>query len=337
MKKYAIFAIMVAAAMLIIASIYRLESDSYDAVSPLRGTAVSAVYAVGTVEASVMMPIASRSAAKLISLNNDEGDNVKKGDILAQLEDDDLKYSIKRLQAREEFAKEEYQRNLILFKKKAVSERAYEQAKADMQAAMAETLAAKAQADFLKLTAPDDGLIIKRDGEIGQMIPANQPVFWMSCCAPLRISAEVDEEDIAKVKTGQKVLIRADAFDGEVFKGKVQSITPKGDPIARSYRVRIEFTEENPLRIGMTAETNIIISENENALLIPSGALLKNSVWLVEDGKLSKKNVDVGARGMVQTEIKSGLTENDTIVLKPTLELEEGQNIRPKLIKWQVK
>ena len=58
------------------------------------------------------------------------------------------------------------------------------------------------------------------------------------------------------------MLIRADAFAGKVFHGRVQSITPMGDAVARSYRVRIELAEDTPLLIGMTAETNIIIAEH---------------------------------------------------------------------------
>jgi RND family efflux transporter MFP subunit len=242
------------------------QGASITAVHPALGPAVQAVYATGTVEATVMIPIASRISARLMELNVDEGKTVTKGEVLAQLEDEDLQHSIKQLQVQEDFAKREFDRNDDLVKHNIVSKQAYDQAKSNLEAAQSATHAAQAQANYLKLLAPADGLIIKRDGEIGQVIPANQPVFWLSCCAPLRISAEVDEEDIAQVKPNQAVLIRADAFPGQVFNGKVQAVTPKGDPIARSYRVRVEFTGETPLQIGMTAETNIIIGEQKDAL-----------------------------------------------------------------------
>src|SRR5690606_24661917 len=148
--------------------------------------------------------------------------------------------------------------------------------RSEWEAARAASEKAAAAVSFMKLIAPEAGRIIRRDGESGQLIPANQPVFWLSCCAPLRVSAEVDEEDIARVQPGQKVLIRADAFPGKTYEGKVQSITPKGDPVTRTYRVRIALVEETPLLIGMTAETNIILRENEHALLIPASALDKD-------------------------------------------------------------
>ncbi len=324
MKKIAIILSLVILLVLVGYGAKRLlQGEKVMVTHPVRGTAVQAVYATGTVEPTVMLPIAPRSTARLTELKVDEGSAVNKGQLLAQLEDDDLQQSIKQLQAREDFAKQEFERDSVLIKNNAVSRKEYEQSMADLKAATAAKEAAMAQADYLKLTAPDAGLIIKRDGEIGQTIAANTPVFWLSCCAPLRISAEVDEEDIAKVEAGQKVLIRADAFADQTFNGKIQAITPKGDPIARSYRVRIELVGDTPLKIGMTAETNIIISEKEDALLIPSNSLNKDKVLLVEDGHVVEKQVTLGAKGSKQTEVLEGLTENDLVIT--------SQDKKPKL------
>ena len=74
---------------------------------------------------------------------------------------------------------------------------------------------------------------------------------------------EIDEEDIPLVSPGQQVLIGADAFPDRVFEGRVQEITPKGDPIARSFRVRIALSGDTPLRTGMTADCNILIDRRE--------------------------------------------------------------------------
>ena len=118
----------------------------------------------------------------------------------------------------------------------------------------------------MSLTTPADGQVIRRDGEVGDFIPSNQPFFYLAKSgSPLRISADVDEEDIPLIKAGDKVLIKADAFPDRVFDGQVSEITPKGDPVARSYRVRIALPPDTALKIGMTAETNIITKESPNA------------------------------------------------------------------------
>lgn len=306
----------------------RINTVSVELAKVTVGPAVEAVYATGTVEATVMLPIAARVGARLAALKADEGSEVKKGEVLAQLEDDDLQHSLQEKRAREAGAYQDYQRAAKLVNQSTVSRGQYDRAKAEWQSAQAARQMAESMADFTKLTAPADGRIIRRDGEIGQLIPANQPIFWMSCCAPLRITAEVDEEDIARVQPGQKVLIRADAFPKEVYAGKVTAITPKGDPVARSYRVRMEFTQENPLLIGMTAETNIILREKEGALLVPSSAVQGGHVWIVEAGKLAKKKVKIGARGAEFTEIQEGLSEGSEVVPNPKPEWEEGMRVQ---------
>jgi len=312
-----------------------LGGDDVEVIHPHRRLAVQAVYATGTVEPSVMLPIIPRIAARLMELHVDEGDAVKKGQLLARMEDEDLSQKIRELQAREAFAKKEFERRQPLLKQRIISNTEHDRARAEWKAAEAAVARAAAESDFMKLVAPADGRIIRRDGEVGQLIPANQPVFWLSCCTSLRISAEVDEEDISLVQPGQKVLIRADAFPDQTYEGFVQSITPKGDPVSRSYRVRIGFSEETPLMIGMTAETNIIIRETPEALLLPSSAVMQGNVWLVEEDKLLKRKVSIGAQGVKDTEIISGIEADDVIVLKPEAELEEGQKICPRMVQQE--
>jgi multidrug efflux system membrane fusion protein len=312
-------------------AVYWHRVNNIEVIHPVRGPAVQAVYATGTVEASVMLPIAPRITARLIALRADEGMEVKKDQVLAELEDRDLRQTIKELQANEAFAEDDFRRKKELRVTGVIPQSEYDRARTNWEAAKAAVAHAAVELEFMKLIAPAAGRIIRRDGEVGQLIPANQPVFWLTCCSELRISAEVDEEDIALVQPGQKVLIRADAFPGRIFHGEVRSITPKGDPVARSYRVRIGFTETTPLMIGMTAETNIIIHETEDALLVPSSAVTKGSLWLVEEGKLLRREVEIGADGLKQTEIIKGVSENDLIVPKPTPELREGKKVNARL------
>lgn len=296
--------------------------------NPVRGPAVQAVYATGTVEATVMMPLAPRSSARLMELNVEEGSEVKKDQVLARLEDEDLRQIFHQEEAREAFAAREFHRHRSLYQQNAASKQSYERALSDWEAAKAAVRAAQAKISYMTLVAPEDGRIIRRDGEPGQLISANQPVFWFSCCAPLRISAEVDEEDIALVQPGQRVLIRADAFPRQTFDGKVQSITPKGDPVARSYRVRIGVAAPNPLLIGMTAETNIIVRETPEALLVPTSAVLGDKIWLLQDGRLKLQNVTVGAVGVQQIEIAQGVGPDDIVVVDASVPLREGQQVR---------
>jgi len=298
---------------------------SVGVVNPRRGPAVQAVYATGTVEPTVMVPISAHGTARLIELDADEGNTVTKGQVLARLEDDDLRRAVEVTEAEERYTKAELDRLAVLVGRQVVARSAYDRAKADWEKARAAAARAAAEAGYLQLVAPADGTVIRRDGEIGQLIGANQTVFWLYTNAPLRISAEVDEEDIAQVRPGQQVLIRSDALPGQTFHGRVQAVTPKGDPVARSYRVRISLPADTPLMIGMTTETNILLRQSENALLLPAGAVQQDKVWRVEDGHLSPQKVRVGAKGATEVEILEGVGDGDWIIAAPPPNLKAGQ------------
>lgn len=298
---------------------------------PSRGPAVRAVYAAGTVEPTVMLPIAPRGAGRLMELDVDEGAQVRAGQTLARLEDADLKQSVDELEARALFAKAQLDRAQTLLDRGLGTVLERDRARSESRAADAAAARARALRGFMNLTAPADGQILQRDGEIGQVIPANQPIFYFSRRAPLRIEAEVDEEDILLVRPGQRVLIRAPALPDRVLDGRVAKITPKGNPVTRGYRVWIDFEDETPLRIGMTAEINIVVAERSNALLAPTTAVREGHVWIVRDGRLRRQPVQTGFGGEARTEILSGLGDDDTLVIGPAAGLTEGRRARAEL------
>ena len=125
--------------------------------------------------------------------------------------------------------------------------------------------------DYL-IRSPIDGKVLRRDGEPGEVRDTADAVFWIGEPLPLRVTAEVDEEDIPRVQPGQRALLKADAFPDRALEGKVGQITPKGDPVQKTYRVRIALPDDTPLMIGMTIEANIIIAERP-AVLVPARAL----------------------------------------------------------------
>ena len=157
-------------------------------VSANRGPAIDAIYATGTVEPTVMLPIAPRTGARLVELNADEGSTVRKGQVLARLDDADLTSTVEELEARATYARAQHDRSEDLVRKGFVAKAETDRTRSELQAAEAGVRRARSQRDYMSLTAPADGLIIKRDGERGQFIPAAQAVFFLSCCAPLRVS-----------------------------------------------------------------------------------------------------------------------------------------------------
>lgn len=297
-------------------------------VSPTRGPAVEAVYATGTVEPTLEIRIAPRVAGRIVELRVDEGDGVQQGELLARLEDSDLRAQVRELEARVKYAQAQYDRNVELRGAALIPQDALDLARTELDAARASLARAREQLGYMRLTAPVDGRIIRRDGEIGELIPVNQPIFFMAGPEPLRITADVDEEDVPRVKAGLPVLIHTDAFPERVFDGTVDQVTPRGDATARSYRVRIALDGEPPLRIGMTVETNIVIERRENALLVPTSAVLDGQVWVVNDERAHPRDVDTGVVGPERTEILAGVEEGARILVQPPEDVEAGMRVR---------
>ena len=296
-------------------------------VQPARGAAVDAIYAAGAVEPMVMLPVAPRSGGVLTQLI-DEGSTVTKGELLARLEDTDLVSTVDELDAKVRYARSQYTRTQDLVQRGFLARTELDKIRSELDAATAVLKRAQAQRGFLTLTAPADGLVIRRDGEIGQFIPPGQAVLVLACCAPLRVTADVDEEDIGRLRVGQPVVLSSDAIPGRSFDGQVTEVTPKGDPVARTYRVRISLVKPDEFHIGMNVDANIIVDKHEDALLVPSATISKSGVWVLVDGRLHRQPVKTGIAGAERTEILSGLDAQTQIVTGPLEGLRDNRRAR---------
>lgn len=296
---------------------------------PHIGQAVQAVYATGSVEPLQWARIVPPQAARLQQWNVQEGERVDAGQVLAQLDATDAQAKVTALQAQVALLQAESARQRALAGKGFVSTNALQRADTELANATQSLVAARKTLADMTLTAPLAGVVLKRDGEIGEMVERNQVLAWVGAPAPLRINAEVDEEDIARVKPGQRALIKADAYADRVFEGRVAQITPKGDPINKSYRVYVNLPADSVLQVGMTTEVNILVGLNERAMLVPSSAVISgNSVWRVRDSRLERVAVTLGVRGDKETEVKSGLTLQDEIVVVPAPDFVPGMRVR---------
>lgn len=338
MRRSRILMVLALAVVAIVLAWKLLAPATLAVVQPSRGPAVEAVYATGLVEPTLEIRIAPRAAGRIVELLADEGDEVHKGQPLARIEDADLQSAAAELAARFDYAQSQYRRNLELRRSGVVSPDAVERSRTDLVAARAALKRAQDQLGYVHLVAPSDGRIIRRDGEVGEFIPVNQTVFYIAGTgagagtgpAPLRINADVDEEDVPRIALGLPVLIRADAFPDSSFRGHVDQITPRGDPVTRSYRVRVALDETTPLQIGMTAEANIVVVERKDALLLPSSAIADGRVWEVRDGRLFSREVTIGAVGSQRTEIRAGLAGGEWIVVQPPEDLSAGSRVRAR-------
>ena len=293
------------------------------------GPAVRAVYATGNVEPEHWAKITPMVQGRIQEIYADENAEVAPGELLARLDETEIRAAVKELEARRDYLSHEVERTRSLLAKGHGTEKAYELASSEYQQVLAAIAAANARRDHFVLRAPISGIVLRRDGEIGEVINSQTVMFWIGEPKPLRIEAEIDEEDIADVAIGQTVLIKADAFPGKALAGTLDEITPKGDPVNKSYRAHVALPDDTPLMIGMTTELNIVVEQRDQATLAPETAIRDDMLWTVENGRARSVAVTVGIQGggKVEVSAKSGsLPQN--VIADPPAGLKEGAKVR---------
>lgn len=298
------------------------------AVVASRGTAVEIVYATGGVEPVRWAKVASLVRDRIVEVCDCEGQAVKKGDVLARLDDREQQAGLRELRAREDFLKREMSRVTELIARGATTTQAYERAGMDLQGVQGLIAVQTEKIADYTITAPMDGVVLRRDGEIGEIAEAGQILFRVGVPKPLQVVAEVNEEDIPRVALGQKTLFRTNAFPDRNLEGTVREITPMGDVNAKTYRIKIALPDDTPLKPGMSLEANVITREKPNALLVPADSVQGDAVFVIDGTRVQRRKVTLGIKGTRAIEILSGLTEGERVASPAATDLKDGARVR---------
>ena len=293
-----------------------------------RGSVAEVVYATGTVEPLRWAKVVPMQRKRLVETCDCEGKFVTQGQVLARQDDAEERAGLTELEARRAFLEKEFTRLSGLLERNATSVTAVDTSATALKESSARIAAAKERLEALVLRSPMEGVVLRKDFELGEIVGQNDVVFWVGQPKPLRVVADVNEEDIPRVKLGQKVLLRNDGFGNTPLLASVADMTPKGDPVAKTFRVYLALPDDTPLLIGMSVEANIVAREKASALLAPAEALSGDFVWRLENGRLAKLPVSTGIRGTRMVEITSGLAEGDRIVSPAKAEFRVGERVR---------
>jgi len=195
--------------------------------------------------------------------------------------------------------------------------------RANLARAQAERSASSNKINESTLRSPVDGQVVKINTRIGEIASANQTIISILPEKPFQIKVDIYEEDITKVKIGDPVDIRLVAFPDTEITGKVSSVDPIDKTINEVvyYEVSMDFDQQlEGLKPGMTADITIITDQQNDLLIIPESAIIKENdkdyVKVLIDKKIIRKEVLVGKKGDdAMIEIKEGLEENDKVIL----------------------
>jgi len=205
----------------------------------------------------------------------------------------------------------------------------------DRNLAMLDETAKKLEAQMKnsEIRSPVEGLLTGIKTIDGELVAERAELFTVSSRKNY-VRGEVDEEDVGEVKVGMEAIVRVYAFRTRQFRAKVSAIQPAADLETQRYTIVLEL--ENPpenLMAGMTGEMNIITGTHENALLLPTRALLVDQALIVKRGIIQSRSVKVGYRTLDFSEILDGLSEGDRVVLSDQDKLRPGKPVRQRLAK----
>ncbi|RWM24462.1 efflux RND transporter periplasmic adaptor subunit [Mesorhizobium sp.] len=306
---------------------YLLRATPVSIVTPWRGDAAEIVYASGSVEPNSWAKVAPVVRERIVEQCNCEGARVAQGDVLARLDDSEVRAALGELEARRALAEQEFQRQSVLAEKNAASQQALDRAQSELSQIEALVAGQKARLETYVIRAPSPGVVLRQDGEVGEIAELGTVLFWVGEPKPLLVVAEVNEEDIPRVEIGQRTLLRADAFPGQNLEAVVDRITPKGDPVTKTYRVYFRLPNDTPLRIGMSTDVNIVIRVSKNALLVPSVAIEGRDVFVVEGETTRRREVRTGIRGTNGVEVLSGIDARAQVISPYPTELADGARV----------
>lgn len=295
---------------------------------------ITATYAgTATLEAEREAKVVSEIGGVVLSLAAEEGQFVRKGQLLAKL--DAERHSVLLRQAETELERLRLQdaRNENLFQRQLIARNAYEQNKSDLATRKAEVDLARLSLSKCAVIAPFDGVITRRWIKQGQLLKVNEVAFEIADFRELKARLRVPERASAALKPGQIVDYRADALPGDTFPAKVERVSPVVD--AASGTVDIVVAVDNSggrLRPGLFSRLNVAYDNVAAAILIPKTALLSgdrdSSVFVVRDSKAQRVAVKLGYESGNNVQVLQGLSPGADVVVAGHSALVEGSPVQ---------
>ena len=275
------------------------------------------ISALGTLQAWESVDISPSVSQNIVSLTFEDGQQVKKGDLLALLKQDAEQATLRELQASLEDREREVKRLTNLAKRNQVAQTDLDKVLTEVQVYGHQIEEVQSRIADRTIIAPFDGVLGLREVSEGALVSPGQRITTLDDISKLRLQFSVPAIRLAFLQPGQTVSAHTPAFD-QVFAGTVAAVDSRVDPISRAITARATLPNTDQLlRPGMLMEVTIE-GPQRTALLIPEESLQSRAathyVWKIEDDKAVRTEVTIAGRRPGWVEITSGLSPSDTIV-----------------------
>jgi membrane fusion protein, multidrug efflux system len=311
------------------------------------GTLVSGPLITGTVQPERRADLRAEISAVVKEVLKENGDPVKKGDLLVRLDDTAIRDLLVSAQESERSARQAYeqaerqlQRLTTLRASGMASAQQLEDAEirrnttqSDHVAAKARTVQARQQLQRTEVRAPFDGIVAERKLSVGDTAAVGKELLKVMDPRTLRLEGLVSADAIQSVQRGQVVNFRVNGFGDKDFTGKVRLVSPAANPMTRQVEVLVDVDEALPRMSGLYAQGRIA-TQSGAALTLGAASLVRVGesawVWRINDGKLQKVAVALGERDTRSGEyvVRSGVSAGDRLLRTPIATLKEGQAVQ---------
>jgi len=287
--------------------------------TPSRGDIFATYTGTAPIEAFAEADVIAKVDGEVRELHVEEGDSVRKDQILATLDGDRLRLELSESRARLRKMQRDFERNKELQDKGLISQGDFEKIQYDLEALEASYNLASLELDYTQIRAPIDGVISERYLKLGNTIKTGDPVFRVTSLDPLVAYLFVPERDFRQIVAGQPVQIEIDALPGTVINATVTRVSPIVDPDTGTFKITIEIPAAGQrIKPGMFGRMRVVYDKHEDVLQIPRSAILEtggeSSVFVVENEVGIRKPVETGFSSEGMVEITSGLTDGENVI-----------------------
>ncbi|MBA4063070.1 MAG: hypothetical protein C0501_05050 [Isosphaera sp.] len=310
---------------------------------------VAEVSGTGTVTTKVLSKVGTKLTGRVEKVLVDEGDVVKEGQLVAVLEDTDLRHQVARAKARLEAAKAtaqqtklSWERAQALIRSGVLGREEYDVYQEKYR--VAESAVGVEEADLryhefklseTRVVTSVSGLVTRRWVEAGDAVVAGQPMVSVADTSVIWVDAHVDQRFSGKVKKDQPATVVLRGRADKPLKGRVSRVYPEADPVTEEMLVQVAFPlPSGELQVGQWAEVYIEVGSSPNALVVPKAAVMPfgndRFVFVTgPDGGVRKVQVQLGATSprLPVVAVTGDLTAGDQVVLKP-IGLKGGETVR---------
>jgi membrane fusion protein, multidrug efflux system len=291
------------------------------------------VTALGSLRSDESVIVRAEQSGRITALNFKEGQPVRAGQMLVQLDDSVARAELEQARANQKLGKAKFDRAVELKERNFVSGQAKDEAENVMRVADATVSLAEAKLTKLTIKAPFSGTVGLRTASLGDYVKDGQDIVNLEKTDSIKVDFKVPELFQSKIKVGQALSVALDALPGQPFTGRVYAVNPQLDTAGRAVVLRAQMDNKSgALKPGMFARVRLNLADTGETVVVPEQAVAMQGedqiMFKVIDGRAMRTKVEVGQRRDGKVEIVEGVASTDTIVVAGWQRLRDGAAVR---------